>query len=222
MYIYKNLILIGTSHISPKSLKEVENIILDKKPDIVAVELDSGRAISLMRGERRLRIRDIFDIGVKIFILTWVASWLQRKLGEKTGISPGSEMKKAIDCAYQVNAKTAFIDQDIRITLRKFFKEVPLKEKLKIVFDSFVDFFIPSKRIKINISEVPPKQLIARLLKEIKGKYPNFYKVLVYDRNKIMAKRLYNLMSNYNLVVGVVGAGHEEEIVQLIKEYEKA
>ena len=34
-----NIILVGTAHISPKSVKEVKEAIIEFKPDIVAVEL---------------------------------------------------------------------------------------------------------------------------------------------------------------------------------------
>ena len=54
-------------------------------------------------------------------------------------------------------------------------------------------------------------------MKQVKERYPNFYRVLVEDRNKYMAKKLFKLMRNYNKIVAVVGAGHEEEIIEDIK-----
>ena len=43
MIKYKNLYLIGTSHISRKSIKEVEEVIKKIKPKFVALELDQER-----------------------------------------------------------------------------------------------------------------------------------------------------------------------------------
>ena len=40
---YKNLTIIGTSHISPKSVKQVKDKIKELKPEIIAVELDRKR-----------------------------------------------------------------------------------------------------------------------------------------------------------------------------------
>ena len=43
MYTIKNIILIGTSHISPESVKEVNKSIEENNPDIIALELDLER-----------------------------------------------------------------------------------------------------------------------------------------------------------------------------------
>ena len=51
----------------------------------------------------------------------------------------------------------------------------------------------------------------------MKKRYRNVYGVLVVDRNKYMAKSLKRLIENYSLVVAVVGAGHEKEIIEEIK-----
>jgi len=78
-------------------------------------------------------------------------------------------------------------------------------------------FFSKKHRIKIDLRKVPEKELINTILKQVKERYPNFYRVLVEDRNKYMAKKLFKLMRNYNKIVAVVGAGHEEEIIEDIK-----
>ena len=46
--IDKNIVLIGTAHISQESVDEVKQIIETEKPDIVAVELDDRRYKSLI------------------------------------------------------------------------------------------------------------------------------------------------------------------------------
>ena len=40
---YKNLIIIGTSHIAKQSLEEVQRTIEKEKPEIIALELDKKR-----------------------------------------------------------------------------------------------------------------------------------------------------------------------------------
>ena len=78
------------------------------------------------------------------------------------------------------------------------------------------------KKIQIDLSRVPDKKLIKQMLEQTKERYPNFYKVIVEDRNKYMAKKLFILMKNYEKVLALIGAGHEEEIIKYIKELEKS
>ena len=54
---YKNLWLIGTSHIAPESIKEVEDFILKKEPEIVCVELDKSRYKALISGKRKRNVQ---------------------------------------------------------------------------------------------------------------------------------------------------------------------
>ena len=41
--VNKNIVLIGTAHISQESVDEVKSVIEEEHPDIVAVELDERR-----------------------------------------------------------------------------------------------------------------------------------------------------------------------------------
>lgn len=219
MHVYKNLTIVGTSHISKQSIKEVEKTILSKKPKIVAVELDNNRAKALMARKTRIRFKDIFKIGIKTFLIGLLGSHLQKSLGKRVGTSPGSEMKKAIQTAYEIKATIAYIDRDIKITLQRLTKQITFKEKLKFLIETLFSFLFPKRMIKFDLRKVPPKKLIKELTQKIKKDYPTIYRVLITERNDIMAKRLNNLMHRYpkDKIVAVVGAGHEEDIINIIK-----
>ena len=126
---YKNLAIIGTSHIAKQSLEEVEKAIEEGKPDIVALELDRKRLYSLMnKEERKISIYDIRRVGFKGFIFSLIGAWAEKKLGKIVGVAPGSEMKKAVMLARKYKLKIALIDQDIEITLRRFSKALTWRE----------------------------------------------------------------------------------------------
>ena len=218
MIKYKNLTMIGTSHIAIQSVGEVESFILKEKPGFVALELDKRRFFSLFYKERRLRLSDIKELGIKIFLLNFIGSWIEKKLGEKVGIKPGSEMKKAVECSKMVGSRICLIDQDIRITLKNLLK-TPFTEFLKLVFDSLLGAVFKRDVIKIDLREVPKKSIINKVLSTIKQRYPNIYKSLIADRNKIMAKSLIKLMSLHKQaqILAIVGAGHEDGIIKIIK-----
>ena len=52
MRTYKNLTIIGTSHIAIQSIREVGNVIMLQKPSIVALELDTDRFYGLMQKKK--------------------------------------------------------------------------------------------------------------------------------------------------------------------------
>src|SRR3989338_7791834 len=218
MRVFENLIIIGTSHIAKQSLLEVERVIREEKPEVVALELDKARYYSLVTKEKRKAgLRELRVIGVKGFVFAKFGEYIEKKLGKSVGISPGDEMLKAAEIATEIKAKIALIDQKIEITLKNFSKEITWKEKDRFAEDIIKGIFSKKNRMIIDLNKVPEKELIEQLLKTTKKRYPNFYKVLVTDRNKYMAKRLDGLMKNYTKIVAVVGAGHEEEIIEEIK-----
>ncbi len=218
MISYENITLIGTSHISPESVKEVKEAIQEINPDLVALELDRRRFEALLSKKRKTSWREIKQFGIKGFLFNMVGSYFESALGKRTGSMPGSEMKTAIFEAKKIGAKIALIDQDVIITLKKLSK-VPFKEKFFIVFDSI---FKPEsyKNVKLDLKKVPDKKIVEKMINDFK-RYPNLYRVLIEERNKHMAKNLYKLKSEYNKVVGVIGAGHEEEIIKEIKNADK-
>lgn len=216
-----NIQIIGTSHISPESIKKVEKTILEKKPGIVAIELDAKRLYALLnKGKTHISYKDIRRIGLKGWIFSIIGAWAERKLGAKVGVAPGSEMIKAATAARQVEAKIALIDQDIEITLKKFSKALTWKEKLNFISD-VLKGVIFKKGIKIDLEKVPSQKTIQKLIADVKKRYPNIYKVLVEERNEFMARVLAKIMQQHpeEHIIAVVGAGHEQEIRKLLKKY---
>lgn len=198
-----------------ESVKEVEWYINKEKPDIVALELDKGRFKALLYGKSKVGFMDLKDVGIKGYLFGLIGAYVEKKIGKIVGVSPGSEMKKAAEVAKENKCRIALIDQDIRITLKRFSKEITWKEKFRFLFDIFKGVF-KRQRIPFDLKRVPSKKIIEKLMGDVKRRYPNAYHVLVVERNKIMAKHLYSLMQNYK-VVAVVGAGHEEDIVKEIR-----
>jgi pheromone shutdown-related protein TraB len=213
---YKNLTIIGTSHISKQSIKQVKETILKIKPDITAIELDKQRFLSLIQNKKS-NIKNLQSLGFKTFLLNLIGSYLQKKLGKIVKTEPGSDMKAAITTAKEIKSKIALIDQPVNITLQKLTK-IPFKEKMTFIKDIFKDLFSQNK-IQIDLSKVPPQSLITKLIKKLKDDYPYIHSVLVEERNHIMAKNLYNLMQTNKTIVAVVGAGHQKDIIKIIKCY---
>ena len=215
---YKNLTIIGTSHIAKESLKEVEETIEKENPDIVALELDKKRYFALTSKIKRGR-PNIFKVGIGGYFFGLLGAWAERKLGEIVKIEPGSEMRLAIRLAKKKKLKLAFIDQDIELTLARISKSLSWKEKWNFLVDIFRGFVLRKKEIEFDLTRVPEQKIIDALIKKVKERYPNLYKVLITERNNVMAANLSSLIYQYpdKKILAIVGAGHEKDILELLK-----
>ena len=221
---YKNLIIIGTSHIAKQSVDEVKELIEQEKPEIIALELDHRRLSALLNKNTgtKVGIKNIFKIGIKGYFFVKIGGWAEKKLGKIVGVAPGTEMLTAYELAKQKKIKVFLIDQDIEVTLKRFSKSLSWKEKWNFVVDVFKTSIF-RKGQKFDLSKVPSKKIIRGLLEEVKKRYPNVYKVLVKERNYAIAKNLHTIMKQEQekKIIAIIGAGHEEEVVELIKKHEK-
>ena len=219
--IYENLILIGTSHIAKQSLEDVKKVISEEKPDIVALELDRQRLNALMSKEKpkKWNLYNIRKVGLRGFIFSLIGAWVEKKLGEIVGVSPGSEMKVAVRLAKKNKIRIALIDQEIGITLRRFSKALSWREKWNFFVDLVKAFVLRKKEVEFDLTTVPDEKIIRKMIEKVKERYPNIYRVLIEERNIIMAANLSKLMEQENdkKIVAIVGAGHEKEIIKLIK-----
>lgn len=216
---YKNLTITGTSHIAKQSLEDVGKEIEEGKPDIVALELDRRRLYSLFKKPGKMRIYDIKRVGIKGFIFSLIGAWAEKKLGKMVGVAPGSEMKKAVMLAKKNKIKIALIDQDIEITLKRFSKSLTWKEKRNFVVDIIKAVFVRKNIIEFDLTKVPSRKVIKKLVGQVKKRYPNIYKVLIEERNSIMAENLRKIMETYpdKKILAIIGAGHEDDILRLLK-----
>lgn len=217
---YQNLTIIGTSHIAKQSLDDVKKAIEEDKPNIIALELDAKRLNALFSEKKdKISIYNIRRIGFKGFVFSLIGTWAEKKLGNLVGVAPGSEMKIAIKLAKENKIKIMLIDQDIEITLRRLSKSITWKEKWNFFVDIIKALFSGKKEVEFDLTKVPEKKLIKKIVGKVRKRYPNIYKVLIEERNIFMANKLKNIINtnqNYK-ILAIVGAGHEEDILNLIR-----
>lgn len=215
-----NLTIIGTSHISKQSVKEVRDAIRTHKPQIVALELDKDRLQNLLSGqENSVRFRDIGKIGIKGYLFALLASWAEKKLGSLVGVKPGTEMVTAARLAKKEKIELALVDQHISITLRRLTKGIGWKDKWNFLVDLFTS---RKKKMPFDLSKVPEKDIIKALMKEVRYRYPGIYRVLIEERNEVIAGNLRRIMQMNpdSRIVAVLGAGHVEEVRRMLEEPE--
>lgn len=214
-----NLIILGTSHIASQSITEINKAFKNHDPDIVCVELDKQRLHALLNDAKPdYSIAGIKRYGLQGYLFAVIGGFIQRKLGNVVGIKPGSDMLTAVNLARNNKKQLMLIDQDIETTLKRFSKEFTFKEKMRLLWDIIRSPF--AKKMRINLNEVPPDKIIAQMIAQMKERYPSLYKVLIHERNMVMAKNIYKIKENNpeKKILIVIGAGHEKDLLSLIKQ----
>ncbi len=220
---FVNLKIVGTSHIAPESKKRIIGAFNEFGPDIICVELDANRLAGLKKGgSRRVGLSAIRDVGVIGYLFASIGGYIQKKLGNITGMSPGDEMLLASSLAEDNGLRLELIDRDVRFTLKKISK-IPLKERFRIVWDFISAPFKRGQRVKINIGKIPEEGFVKKLTAQLKDRYPYIYRVVIDERNKFMAKKIFLLMRDNpdKRILVVVGEGHVEGIKDYLKKLEQ-
>ena len=101
----KEIILVGTAHVSKESVEEVKEIIGKEKPDHVCVEIDATRYKSLTNKKdySSLNLTQILKQRKGFLLISnLVLASFQKRLGFDIGIKPGEDMRAASGFAVPV------------------------------------------------------------------------------------------------------------------------
>lgn len=215
--MHEHIKIVGTSHISSQSVRQIKKAFKDFEPDIVGVELDKQRLHAMLHNLKpNYSLAMVRKIGIKGFIFAVLGGLLQKKLGSMVGMKPGSDMLCAANLAKEHKKPILLLDRNIQVTLRRL-KLITFREKMRFVKD-LVMGFVKRKKVKINLHNVPSAKLIETLLGQLKDKYPTLYRILVDERNEYMAKRLKAVMKAHpeKKILVVIGAGHRKGFEELV------
>ena len=219
----KEIILVGTAHISRESITLVEETIEKESPDIIGVELDHGRLQQLLSGKKwgETNIVEIVKTGkTYLFLLNILLANLQKQLGAQVGVQPGAEMLAAIKKASEKKVPIQLLDRDVRVTLKRAFNAMKFTEKAKLGWSILAGFFGQGEKITVaKIEEMKQEDLLNKLMKELGKQMPSMKKVLVDERDEYICEMI--RQSPGKKILAVVGAGHLEGIEEHLKEKKK-
>lgn len=215
-----NILLVGTAHVSEKSIRDVEEAIDTYKPDVVAVELDPRRFQALSQPETAKKDIEIKELlkgnNLMVFMIQWLLAYVQRKIGTEVGVKPGAEMMAAVHAAQHRGIPIALIDRDIGITLSRFWAKMSLMEKLRMISSLILASLGLGGVEKINIEEITREDVVSDLLEELRKFTPTAAIVLVDERDAYLAHNLVEIGKKQR-VIGVIGAGHREGIRKYVE-----
>jgi len=218
----KQIILVGTAHVSRESVEVVRSIIEEEKPDRVCVELDEGRHIALSQGTswQNLDIGKVIRQGKGFLLLAnLVLASFQRRLGKDLGVKPGEEMLAAVQAAQEAGIPFSLCDRNIQITLRWAWGKTRIWGKMKMLSAMLASVFANEKLSPEDIEKLKQKDVLQEMMEELAGYLPAAKEVLIDERDRYLATKIWK--SEGQKVVAVVGAGHLGGIAQHITALEE-
>ena len=205
----REIILIGTAHVSKKSTELVMQVIQNERPDSVCVELCQSRYQTILQ-KNRWQQTDIIKIikEKKAFLLlsNLLLAAFQKRIAAKLGVKPGEEMIKAIEIGQAQGAHIQLADRDIRITLSRVWRRMKWWDKLKILFQLIFSLGEVKEIDEKDIEFMKKQDVLQSLLADVGDKLPVLRDILIDERDQYLAQRIKSAPGKK--IVAVVGAGH--------------
>ena len=205
----KEVLLIGTAHVSRQSAELVAKTIQEYKPDTVCVELCQPRFQAIMN-RNRWREMDILKVirEKKTFqvLANLLLAAFQKKIAEKLGTTPGQDMLNAITAAQQENAELNLADREIRITLARAWRSMGLWGKLKLMVHTIASILGADDITEEDVEKLKQEDMLQAVLAEFEASHPVLRKILIDERDQYLAHSIRNAPGQR--IVAVVGAGH--------------
>ena len=214
----REFIIVGTAHISRQSADLVKEVIENEKPDTVCVELDEKRYKSLSEKKRweSLDLKTIIrEKQLSTLIMNLVLASYQKKLGEKLGVEPGSELLQATKTANELNLPIELCDREVRITLRRAWHSMSFWQKLKFLTSGLAGLFEKQELTEEKLTELRSKDVLSEMMEELGKAMPVLKRVLIDERDTYLAEKT-KMAKGYKIVT-VVGAGHVDGIISHLK-----
>jgi len=214
----KEILLLGTAHISRKSVNEVRQAIKEFKPDVVGIELDQQRFEQLRSKKKwdEKKISHVIQEGKsQLFLLNLFLSSLQRRLGKIVKAKPGAEMIAAYKIAEKQKIPVALLDRDVRITMKRALNKMSFIEKIKLLSALAIGLLGSEKTLSLTkekIEAMKERDVMTEAMNELAREAPSIKEVLVDERDLFIANSLMRLP--FKKILAVVGAGHVEGIKQ--------
>lgn len=214
----KEIVLVGTAHISQDSVDTVIRTIDDVIPDTVCVELDVQRYQSLInkKGWESLNLKDLIKKKQVPFLLTNLAlSSYQKRMGLHTGVKPGAELAAAAQTAEERGMEVELVDRNIRTTLLRVWRKTGLWNKMKVMASLFGSLFEKQELNEEELAKLRENDTLSGMLDEMGKLLPSVKQILVDERDTYMAYHIRNAPGE--IVLAVVGAAHLPGIIRQLQ-----
>ncbi|KAG2377822.1 hypothetical protein C9374_008907 [Naegleria lovaniensis] len=188
--------LVGTAHVSEESAKQVTEVIEEKRPSIVILELCSSRRSLLVESssheKKQVSNRGLVASLILIFseymkssnhsnLLHAILGYFMQSVSNQLNIKLGIEMIAAYKTAIQIQSKVILGDRPIDITLNRLWYSLSWFQKLKLIAN--IVYECTQQITAQDIEMLKQSDLLTEILEELSETYPQLSKVLVDERD---------------------------------------
>jgi pheromone shutdown-related protein TraB len=215
----REIILIGTAHVSQESVNLVRRVIETERPDCVCVELDTKRYEALAQ-RKRWEVLDLREIirkkQLSTLLINLVLASYQKKLGDQLGVKPGTELLEAAKIAEEHKIPMALCDRDVRVTMRRAWRSTSFLRKNYLLATLLTSMFEETEITEEKLRELKETDILTELLAELGESLPELKRVLIDERDTYLSEKIKDAKGRK--IVAVVGAGHVIGIKQALAE----
>ncbi len=209
----RQIILVGTAHVSRSSVDLVRRVIEAEQPDCVCIELDAQRYEAL--AHKKWESLDLKQIirrkQLPTLLLNLVLAAYQKRLGGELGIQPGAELLEAVRAAGELDVPVELCDRDVRVTLRRASHATSFFRRMYLLSELLVSMFAgPPEISEQELEELKEHDVLTELMDDLGRHLPALKQVLIDERDAYLGERIRR--SPGQRLVAVVGAGHLEGI----------
>ncbi|MBH0228599.1 TraB/GumN family protein [Halobacillus yeomjeoni] len=215
----KELILIGTAHVSKQSAEQVKQVIEHEQPDSVCVELDQQRYQSIKDGDRWKNM-DIFQVikekKASLLLINLAISSFQKRMAKQFGIEAGQEMIQGIESAEECGAELVLADRDIQTTFSRIWSNIGFIGKSKLLLSIIYSIFSKESITEEELEKMKSQDMLDGMLKDLTDHFPSLKKPLIDERDQYLSQKIKEAPGEK--VVAVLGAAHVPGIKEQIRE----
>lgn len=215
----REIVLIGTAHVSRESVETVRRVIEEEAPETVCVELDAQR-LQALRDENRWRALNLVQIIRKgqgpLLLANLVLASFQKRMGLQTGVKPGAELVAAVLAAEERGVAVELVDRDLRTTLLRAWRLTGWWKRLNLIAALIASMFENQKVDEAELARLRQSDTLTALLDEMGDQLPVVKKILVDERDLYMAHFI--RLAPGRKIVAVVGAAHVPGISRRLQE----
>ncbi|PRO66273.1 TraB/GumN family protein [Alkalicoccus urumqiensis] len=205
----REIILIGTAHVSKESAAEVKQVIEQEQPDSVCVELDAQRYESVMNSDR-WRQMDIFKVlrekKATLLFMNLAISSFQNRMAKQFGIKPGQEMIQGIQSAEAAGAELVLADRDIQTTFARIWGNLGFFGKGKLMTSVFGSILVQENISEAELEKMKQQDTLNAAMHEFSEAFPELKTPLIDERDQYLAQKIREAPGEK--VIAVLGAAH--------------
>lgn len=218
----KTITLVGTAHVSQKSVDEVKSVIDEVKPDHICLELDAGRWQSKTQPQdwKNQDIRKVFKTNKAFLMIANMAlAGYQKRMGDQTGSAPGEEIISAGHIAEEQHIPFSLCDREIQITLKRAWRKSSFWNKMKLLGELAEAVFSKEEVTPEELEQLKNNATMQSMLQDLAKELPTVKQVLIDERDQYLATSIWNAPGTN--IVAIIGAGHQNGIVKQFRAYER-